>query len=259
MNIALKDRLDELVDSVNRIGFIEHDPIGIPHRFTLMQDIEISGLLAAVLAWGQRKTIINKTTELLNRMDNQPYDFILHHSENDRKPFLNFVHRTFQGIDAIYFLDFLQRHYRQYDTLESAFYPDIAKPYRQEEALNDFCSYFCSSRDLLQRTQKHIASPAKKSTCKRLNMYLRWMVRSDDRDVDFGLWKTIPMSGLMMPLDVHVENYARKFGLLTRKQRDWLAVVELTEALKDFDPHDPVKYDFALFGLGVMEHKGEMI
>jgi uncharacterized protein (TIGR02757 family) len=252
-DIELKERLDILVDKVNRLDFIENDPIGIPHRYSGKQDIEISGLFAAVLAWGQRKTIINKTNELLRLMDDVPYDFIVNHSEEDRKPFERFVHRTFQGIDAICFLAFLQQHYRQYDSLEQAFYPDPSSSYRQEDGLNHFYNYFCSTPDMLRRTQKHIASPSKNSTCKRLNMYLRWMVRYDDRGVDFGLWHSIPMSELMMPLDVHVEKYGRAFGLLTRKQRDWRAVIELTEALSRFDSKDPVKYDYALFGLGVMK------
>jgi uncharacterized protein (TIGR02757 family) len=250
---GLKDRLDDLVDRVNRLDFIENDPIGIPHRFTSKQDIEISGFLAAILAWGQRKTIINKTNELISMMDNDPYRFIVGHSEEDRKPFVNFVHRTFQGADALYFLEFLQQHYRRFESLEQAFVPNLSTVYRQEDALNHFYQYFSASPHLLQRTLKHIASPAKKSTCKRLNMFLRWMVRSDDRGVDFGIWKSIPMSGLMIPLDVHVEKYSRQFGLLKRKQRDWLAVTELTTSLAMFDEADPVKYDFALFGLGVMK------
>jgi uncharacterized protein (TIGR02757 family) len=248
----LKHLLDEIVYRVNDISFIENDPISIPHRYTKPQDIEIAGLFAAVLAWGKRKTIINKTNDLLCRMDNDPHAFIVNHSESDRVVFVDFVHRTFQGIDAIYFVDFLQRHYQSNDSLETVFYRDQRVAYNQTEALDNFYKYFSDCEYLPHRTLKHVAAPSKNSTCKRLNMYLRWMVRNDDKKVDFGLWRTIPMSGLMIPLDVHVENYSRQFGLLTRKQRDWKAVEELTAALRQFDPHDPVRYDYALFGLGVI-------
>jgi uncharacterized protein (TIGR02757 family) len=249
----LRTILDELVVKHNRPGFIPLDPIGIPHRFSLRQDIEIAGFFAAILAWGNRKTIINKTNELLDLMDDDPYRFIVNHVERDRKRFEGFVHRTFQGIDALYFVDFLQRHYRTHESLETAFYRVSHGDYDQESALNRFYAYFSDSLHLLPRTLKHVACPEKKSTCKRLNMYLRWMVRHDDQGVDFGLWRSIPMSGLMIPLDVHVEHYSRQFGLLTRKQRDWQSVVELTTALRQMDPTDPVKYDFALFGLGAIK------
>ncbi|MBC7885208.1 MAG: TIGR02757 family protein [Saprospiraceae bacterium] len=249
----LKFYLEDIVDKVNRIDFIELDPISIPHSFNLPQDIEISGFFSAMLAWGNRKTIIRKSKELMVLMDNAPYDFIRNHSEKDKKVLLDFKHRTFQATDLLYFIDFLQRHFTVEDSLEKVFRPDCDTPYSQEKALIGFNHYFFNADYSPQRTRKHIATPDNKSTCKRLNMYLRWMVRSDDRKVDFGLWKTIPMSGLMMPLDVHVEHYARKFNLITRKQRDWQTVKELTESLRHFDPHDPVRYDFALFGLGVMK------
>lgn len=251
----LKEILDNLVEKVNNREFIDEDPISIPHRFTLKQDIEISGLLAAILSWGQRKTIVNKSSELIAMMGESPYDFIKHHGPKDRKKFEYFVHRTFQGADAMYFLEFLQDVYAKVDSLEDVFYVDKTQPYFQEDAINSFYQQFVSLSTMPSRTTKHVASPAKKSTCKRINMYLRWMVRQDDKGVDFGLWKHIPMSSLMIPLDVHVEKYARQFGLLTRKQRDWQAVAELTEALKQFDADDPVKYDYALFGLGVIGDK----
>jgi uncharacterized protein (TIGR02757 family) len=251
-NSELKEILDSLVDKVNNLDFIEDDPICIPHGFSSRQDIEIAGLFAATLAWGQRKTIVNKSRELIRLMDNEPYAFVSDHSASDRRRFEHFVHRTFQGVDASYFLEFLQHVYSQVDSLEDIFYGDRSMPYRQEVAINSFHDLFVSFAAMPKRTGKHVASPAKKSTCKRLNMYLRWMVRSDNKGVDFGLWNSIPMSELMIPLDVHVENYARQFGLLNRKQRDWLSVVELTNSLKNFDAVDPVKYDYALFGLGVM-------
>ncbi len=250
-SLKLKTYLDAIVSSVNRLDFIELDPISIPHGFTLKQDIEISGFFSAILAWGNRKTIIMKSKELMSMMDNAPHDFIKNHTEEDKKVLLNFKHRTFQATDILYFVDFLQRHYKDNKSLETAFYKDKNLAYEQESALIRFHQYFFDDEFAPLRTRKHIASPAKNATCKRLNMYLRWMVRNDDQKVDFGLWKTIPMSELMIPLDVHVERYARKFNLITRKQRDWQTVRELTENLKQFDPHDPVKYDYALFGLGV--------
>lgn len=248
---SLKTFLDEWVDRVNVPGFIGLDPVQVPHRYAEKQDIEISGFFAAILAWGQRKTIIAKSMELMQLMDDTPYDFILNHTEQDLKRFRHFIHRTFQTTDAMYFIDFLKRHYTRYDSLEDAFLPGTEEAYDQESALRHFHLYFFDHPWAPDRTRKHIATPARKSTCKRLNMYLRWMVRSDNRGVDFGLWKRIPVARLMMPLDVHVENTARTLGLLKRKQRDWQAVEELTAALRTFDPADPVKYDYALFGIGL--------
>lgn len=251
----LKNFLDEQVSRINRPGFIEDDPICIPHQFTLRQDIEIMGFWAAILAWGQRKTIINKAMELIELMDGAPYDFIKNHEEQDRAAFLAFKHRTFQATDTLYFLAFLQAHYRQYDSLETAFtrfLPSDAPTV--EPALVGFHDYFFSLPDAPQRTRKHIATPVRKSTCKRLNMFLRWMVRCDEQGVDFGLWQQIRPYQLLMPLDVHVDRVARRLGLLTRKQRDWQAVLELTDNLRVFRPADPVVYDFALFGMGVLDH-----
>lgn len=200
-----------------------------------------------MLAWGQRKTIINKSTELFALMGDSPYDFILHHKEKDRKRFESFKHRTFQYTDTLYFLDYLQRYYRNHTSLESAF----CKGNAMGERLTNFHLGFFDADHAPQRTRKHIATPQRKSTCKRLNMFLRWMVRSDNSGVDFGLWRSMSPAVLMMPFDVHVERVARSLGLLKRKQKDWLAVEELTKSLRRFDPSDPVKYDFALFGLGV--------
>ncbi|MBK8669476.1 MAG: TIGR02757 family protein [Saprospiraceae bacterium] len=249
--LRLKEYLDTIVHKVNSIDFIELDPISVPHCFSDPEDIEISGFFSAMLSWGNRKTIINKSLELMSMMDNHPFDFIIHHTENDLKSLHHFKHRTFQGTDLLYFIDFLHRFYSENKSLETAFRPTMNKAYHQEEALTQFHTLFFDHHLAPERTKKHIATPAKKSTCKRLNMYLRWMVRSDDRKVDFGLWKTIPASALMIPLDVHVENYARKLGLLTHKQRDWKAVVEITNHLRKMNPLDPVVYDYALFGLGV--------
>jgi len=246
----LKLLLDKQVEKHNTPGFIPMDPVGIPHHYSKKQDIEITAFWTSILAWGQRKTIINKATELFGLMDNAPYDFIVNHEEKDRERFENFKHRTFNYIDTLYFLEFLQNHYKSFDSLEDAFLPsgqftDVST------SLVHFRNYFFDHPYAPQRTTKHIASPARKSTCKRLNMFLRWMVRKDDSGVDFGLWNRIPSSSLMIPFDVHVERVARHFKLLKRKQRDWAAVEELTSNLRKFDPIDPVKYDFALFGMGV--------
>jgi len=250
----LKSSLDQWVEQYNQPNFIVDDPIQIPHRFSRKQDIEIIGFWTAVLAWGQRKTIINKSLELIDLMDGQPYDFILNHQEKDRERFSSFKHRTFQYTDTLYFLTFLQYFYQQKDSLEWAFSQHLDKGAEHVgPALIGFQEYFFSLPDAPKRTQKHIATPARNSTCKRLNMFLRWMVRKDNKGVDFGIWKEIKPSQLLMPLDVHVERVARRLGLLERKQRDWKAVLELSERLRAFDPQDPVKYDFALFGSGVLE------
>ncbi|HHM20810.1 MAG TPA: TIGR02757 family protein [Bacteroidetes bacterium] len=250
----IKNLLDEYVQKFNQPVFIENDPISIPHRFSKKQDIEISAFWTAMLAWGQRKTIINKATELFGLMDNAPFDFIKNHREKDRQRFMAFKHRTFQPLDTLYFLTFLQWFYQKNDSLEKAFCENI-KPNAQHTGagIDHFHRLFFSLPHAPKRTRKHVASPTTKSTCKRLNMFLRWMVRSDDKGVDFGLWKNIKPSQLLIPLDVHVDRVARRLGLLTRRQTDWPAVLELTENLRSFDPADPVKYDFALFGLGVLE------
>ncbi len=247
----VKSFLDPLVEQYNQKDFILDDPIGIPHRYTLKQDIEITAFWTAILAWGQRKTIINKATELFSRMGNTPYDFILNHQDHDLKQFESFKHRTFQADDTLYFIDFLKRHYSKFDSLEDAFIDSNSTSV--ESGLNYFRNYFFEIQTHFKRTEKHISAPFKKSTCKRLNMFLRWMVRKDNCGVDFGIWEKIHSKDLMIPLDVHVERMARQLGLLKRKQRDWQAVVELTNNLRKLDPKDPVKYDFALFGFGVTQ------
>ena len=226
------------------------DPVSIPHRYSKLQDIEITAFWTAILAWGQRVTIINKANELFGLMGDSPHEFVLNHTEEDRARFAAFKHRTFNYTDTLYFLEVLQHHYRTNVSLESAFTPDGACT-SVERSLVHFRNYFFDLPYAPARTQKHIASPARKSTCKRLNMFLRWMVRSDARGVDFGLWKSITPAQLMMPLDVHVERVARQLRLLKRKQKDWLTVEELTASLRKYDPTDPVKYDFALFCMGL--------
>ena len=254
MKSNLKSTLDELAEKYNNASFIENDPICVPHRFSKKQDIEISAFWTAMFAWGQRKTIINKATELFGLMDNAPFDFIKNHHEKDRERFLGFKHRTFQPTDTLYFLEFLQWFYQSHHSLEEAFSGKMkTSDEHTGNALENFHELFFSLPDAPKRTRKHVATPATKSTCKRLNMFLRWMVRDGEKGVDFGIWKKISPSQLLMPLDVHVDRIARRFKLIGRKQTDWLAVLELTENLKKFDPNDPVKYDFALFGLGVLE------
>ncbi len=262
----IKAFLDAKVLQYNQPAFIPNDPVSIPHLFTKRQDIEIMGLWAAVLAWGQRVTIINKCHELIALMDGAPYDFIMNHEETDLKKLLHFKHRTFNDVDTLYFISFFKHHYTRYDSLEAAFLPgsgcyhELMEPKAGnfatepiEIALNHFRAYFLSLVDFPDRTKKHISSPSQKSTCKRLNMFLRWMVRDDHNGVDFGIWKQISQASLIMPCDLHVDRVARKLNLITRKQTDWQTAIELTGRLREFDPTDPVKYDFALFGLGIEE------
>ena len=246
--------LNKKVDEYNQPFFIVPDPICIPHLFTKKQDIEIAGFFAAIFAWGNRTTIINKSKELMQLMDNAPHEFCLYHTQADLEKLLHFKHRTFNPTDLLYFIDFFQQHYSNNDSLESAFTLAMhGDDENVENGLNGFYNYFFSLENVPRRTLKHIASPAKKASCKRLNMYLRWMVRADRKGVDFGIWKTISPAQLVIPLDLHVARVARHFGLLQRKPTDWLAAVELTEAMKTLDKNDPAKYDFALFALGVLE------
>ena len=254
MNKELKDFLNKKVDEYDRPFFIEADPICIPHLFTKKQDIEIAGFFAAIFAWGNRTTIINKSRELMRLMDDAPHDFCLNHSEKELKKLLGFKHRTFNPTDLYYFIDFLKLHYTENNSLETAFTKTMKRgDVNIENALNGFYNYFFSLEHVPKRTLKHIASPAKKATCKRLCMYLRWMVRQDKSGVDFGIWKSISPAQLVVPLDLHVARVARYFKLLHRKTNDWQAALELTEAMRILDKTDPAKYDFALFALGVLE------
>ena len=246
--------LDEAARRYNTPAFIDSDPISIPHRFSKLQDREITGFWAATLAWGQRKTIIRSANRLVELMDGAPHDFIVNHEEQDRARFLDFKHRTFQSTDTLWFLEFFQQYYQCHASLEQAFARHLHPgDTTTENALRGFHRDFFDHPYAPERTRKHVATPERGSTCKRLNMFLRWMVRQDTSGVDFGLWSNIRPAQLLIPLDVHVERVARRFGLLRRKQTDWPAVLELTENLRAFDPEDPVKYDFALFGLGVLE------
>ena len=250
----LADFLNKKVIEYDQSFFIEADPVSIPHLFTKKQDIEIAGFFAAIFAWGNRTTIINKSKELMQLMGNAPHEFCQHHSDKDLKSLMSFKHRTFNPTDLLYFIDFFHQHYSNEQSLETAFTRGMKKTDANiENALNNFYEYFFSLEHVPKRTLKHIASPAKKASCKRLCMYLRWMVRQDRNGVDFGIWKNISPAQLIVPLDLHVARVARHFKLLTRKQTDWQAALELTEAMKQLDKNDPAKYDFALFALGVLE------
>jgi uncharacterized protein (TIGR02757 family) len=247
----VKAILDKACNRYNKPDFIKDDPISIPHLFNKKQDIEIMGFFAAILAWGRRSTIINKCHELIERMDHQPYDFVCGATDREMQRIPGFKHRTFKDIDLLYFLSFLSFHYHKHESLESAF----TKPLKSSDknvspALIHFKSYFFSLEHP-ERTKKHISSPETNSSCKRLNMFLRWMVRKDEKGVDFGIWKGITPSQLLCPLDVHVARSARNLGLLNRKYNDYKAVIELSDNLRQLDPEDPVRYDFALFGLSM--------
>lgn len=248
----LKKLLDTKVDYYNQPSFIPNDPICIPHLFTQKQDIEIAAFFSAIFAWGNRTTIINKSKELMQLMHMQPYEFVLHHSNYDLKKLKGFKHRTFTAEDLYHFIEFFQQHFSKHTSLETAFFPK--KKMTVEEGLNYFKNY-CFSFEHLKRTEKHVSSPLQKSSCKRLNMFLRWMVRKDDKGVDFGIWNNIARKDLICPLDVHVSRVARQLGLLHRKQDDWEAAIELTQNLRTFNQQDPVKYDFALFSIGAIENK----
>jgi uncharacterized protein (TIGR02757 family) len=255
MDQSLKDFLDEKVSLYNQPDFIELDPISIPHRFNRLQDIEIAGFFAATLAWGQRKTIVQKCMLLLEMMDNSPYEFVLHHSSRDLKVLLNFKHRTFNDLDTLYFIAFFRNFYQRHQSLEDAFTKGWTEAADiMDRLLTNFHEEFFSIPEAPIRTRKHVATPQRKSACKRINMFLRWMVRKDDRGVDFGLWNKIRPYQLICPCDLHVDRVSRRLGLIQRKQTDWNTALELTHNLRLLDPDDPVKYDFALFGLGIIEH-----
>lgn len=251
-SVAIQQKLDHFYLEYNQLGFIQNDPVQIPHLFTKKQDIEIMGFLAAILAWGQRITIINNCKKLIQIMDGAPHDFILHHQATDLKRCEQFVHRTFNDTDLLSFIAFLKIIYVQYDSLEPAFANHLsAKDKTVEKALNGFRNLYENSEAFVPRTTKHIAHPAAGSACKRINMFLRWMVRADGRGVDFGIWKNIQPHQLICPLDLHVIRVATELGLLKNPKSDWKTAIQLTNKLRSFDANDPVKYDFALFGMGV--------
>jgi uncharacterized protein (TIGR02757 family) len=251
----LKEFLDKKVDQYNQPFFISGDPISIPHQFSKKQDIEIAAFFASLFSWGNRTTIIKKSRELMTLMQDSPYDFCVHHSDKELKGLLGFKHRTFNSTDLLYFIEFIKSHYTNEHSLESAFTKWMhANDESIEPGLVGFYHYFFSLPDSPARTRKHIASPQKKSSCKRLNMLLRWMVRNDNKGVDFGLWKNISPSQLVCPVDLHVSRVAKRFGFIERNQADWRSAMQITSYLRTLDKNDPAKYDFALFGLGVVEH-----
>lgn len=253
---ALKDFLDKKVKQYNRPSFIPNDPICIPHLYTKKQDKEIAGFFAAVFSWGNRITIINKSKELLKMMDDAPYEFCTNHTEKDLKKLLGFKHRTFNDTDLLYFISFFKMHYAKHASLETAFTLWMHKnDITIENALKGFYHYFFSLQHIPDRTRKHIASPENNSSCKRLNMFLRWMVRIDSNGVDFGIWKNISPAQLICPLDVHVQRVSKQLGILKNNKANWAAALELTAFLRTLNKTDPVMYDFALFGTGVMENK----
>lgn len=250
MNLKeLQSFLDFKAQQYESIDFITHDPIQIPHQFSKKEDIEIAAFLSASIAWGNRVSILKSAQKMMDIMDNSPYDFVLNHQLKDFKNFKGFVHRTFNEQDLKYFVRALENIYKNHGGLDKLFSSDKIS---LQERIHQFKKTFFEL-DHPPRTQKHVSDPLKGSAAKRINMFLRWMVRSGEKGVDFGIWKNISSSELSIPLDVHTGNVARKLGLLKRKQNDAKTLLELDTKLRKFDPNDPVKYDFALFGLGAFE------
>ena len=248
----IKSFLEEKHEVYNHPGFIEKDPVSVPHRFSRKEDIEIAGFLTAIISWGNRNSIINNANRLMQMMDETPFDFVTGAGENELRKLGNFVHRTFNGTDCVHFIRSLRNIYLNHGGLEGIFMmASRGRPDIQEGLIHLRHVFFDIPH--LTRTEKHVADITRGSSAKRLNMFLRWMIRKDNRGVDFGLWKGLSPSGLFIPLDIHTGNVSRKLGLLKRKQNDWRAVVELTSRLREMDATDPVKYDFALFGLGIFE------
>ena len=250
-NKDLKEFLDAKVEQYNNTKFIESDPIQIPHNFSKKEDIEIAGFLTATIAWGNRKSIINNAHKMMEMLDQAPLDFVINHNENDLERLGPFKHRTFNGSDFIQFITSLKHIYTNHSGLESVFHENSESDSLQT-AISKMKTLFFE-KPHLERTRKHVSDPLNNSAAKRINMFLRWMVRRDDAGVDFGIWKSLTPSQLSCPLDVHSGNVARKLGLLSRKQNDAKALLELDTSLRELDISDPVKYDFALFGLGVFE------
>jgi uncharacterized protein (TIGR02757 family) len=245
----LKALLDQKYRQYNNPAFIENDPVQIPHLFRRKQDIEIAGYLAATIAWGNRKSINANARKLMKWMDDSPWQFVTDHSAKDLNPFRNFAHRTFNGTDCVYFIKALNHIYRNYESMENAFSVPGTSTSLKERILHFRNIFFGMPHPA--RTEKHVSDPSKKSTAKRICMFLRWMVRADKKGVDFGIWKSIRPSELCLPLDVHTGRVSRQLGILKRTQNDWRAVEEVTASLRELDSADPVKYDFALFGMGV--------
>jgi uncharacterized protein (TIGR02757 family) len=255
----LIELLESKTKQYNLPSFIEADPISIPHLFSRKEDIEIAGFLSATIAWGQRPVIIRNARKWMQLMSDEPYDFMLHASEKEIQKLRPFVHRTFNGTDAVFFIKSLRNIYKKHDGLESVFQKGLEKSKNELLPMKGAIVYFRSIFLEVKhesRSEKHIANPASGSNAKRINMFLRWMIRNNQTGVDFGIWQNISPTEVLCPLDVHVGNTARALGLIAREQDDWKTVEELNMRLRDFDPKDPSKYDFALFGLGIFEGFG---
>lgn len=250
MNEELKELLESLVERYNNISFIEDDPISIPHQFETEEDIEISGFLVSTIAWGNRKSIVKNGNRMVNMMGGEPFRFVMEADEIELAEMSNFVHRTFNGGDFIYFLKSIRNIYKNHNGIGGFFQEEYLKCGDMREVIKKFWNLFFELEHQ-RRVEKHLSSISKGAACKRLNMYLRWLVREDSHGVDFGLWKKIPSSALYLPLDVHSGNVGRELGLLQRTQNDWKSVEEVTKNLRLYDIEDPVKYDYALFGVGV--------
>ncbi len=248
---VLQEFLDKKVIQYQQPNFIETDPIQIPHLFTSKEDIEIAGFLVATIAWGNRTMILRNGKKMMELMDNSPFDFVMNHSDEDLDSLKAFVHRTFQGVDFIYFIKALKNIYKNHKGLENVLLPRIMET-NYKNSITNFKKVFFSLNHSY-RTEKHVSDPHKNSAAKRIHMFLRWMVREENAGVDFGIWKSHHSKNLSCPLDVHSGRVTRKLGLLERKQNDWKSVTQLDAALRKMDKNDPVKYDFALFGLGVFE------
>ncbi|MBN2766879.1 MAG: TIGR02757 family protein [Paludibacteraceae bacterium] len=250
----IKYLLDDRYRRYNHFDFIETDPIQIPHSFARKEDVEIAAFLTASIAWGQRVTIIKNARRLMSLLDNAPYDFICNATESDLESLRGFVHRTFNSNDCMFFIRSLQNIYQHHDGLEAVFDKGFKTHQHIAGTLTHFRKVFLQSTHE-KRNEKHLSDVSRNSSAKRLNMLLRWLVRHDEAEVDLGIWKNIPTSALMLPLDVHTGDVGRAIGILSRTQNDWKAVEEITDVLRQFDPHDPVKYDYALFGIGVFGEK----
>lgn len=251
---SLKGLLEHFYKKYHQPSFIANDPIQVAYFYKQKEDVEIASFFTTLLAWGNRKQIIRNAKLLMSLMDNKPYDFMVTIKKKDINRFDSFKHRTINGNDIKELLWALHKIYQDHGGLEHLF-TDAYKRHNDiyfalEVFYKTVSSYTQSSHCL-----KHISNVSKNSAAKRLNLFLRWMIREDDRKVDFGLWKSIPASALYIPLDVHVSNVARKLGLLKRKANNWKAVQELTENLRLFDKNDPIKYDYALFGMGLEKNE----
>jgi uncharacterized protein (TIGR02757 family) len=246
----VRELLERLHDKYNTADFVADDPISVPHRFSTQQDIEIAGFLAATIAWGNRKAIVKSALRMVEYMDNAPYDFTVNASDAELDGVLSYVHRTFNGGDFRSFILALRHFYEKFGTMGDFFEAEYQRSSNIRTAISAFRTEFFAT-DHPPRCEKHLSAIDRGASCKRTNMFLRWMVRHDDRGVDFGLWRGIPMSALYLPLDVHSGNTARSLGLLARRQNDWKAVEEVTASLHAIDPTDPVRFDFALFGAGI--------